>query len=234
MFVLTQKYSSKYRLEDNDLIIFDMDGLLLDTERISVNAWIKACKEFGYTLDRNLAIQRIGTSRKTKDDFYLKHMGSSFPREEVNKLKDKYFIETIYESDTILKDGVMEILDYLDYLGLKKAVATSTFRNRATELLKLTNIYSRFDLVLCGDEIVNYKPDPEIYKRVCNDLCIRKEKTIVLEDSDIGALAAYNAGIRYILIPDLKPPTKESLKNAYGVVNSLENLIANEYIRKVR
>ena len=96
------------------------------------------------------------------------------------------------------------------------------------------NIYSRFDLVLCGDEVVGYKPDPEIYKRVCNNLCVRKEKAIVLEDSDIGALAAYNAGIRYILIPDLKPPTKESLKNAYGVVNSLENLIANEYIRKVR
>lgn len=226
MSVLRQKDSSKYRLEDNDLIIFDMDGLLLDTERISINAWIKACKEFGYTLDRNLAIQRIGTSRKTKDDFYLKYMGSNFPGEEVNKLREKYFIETVYRSDTILKDGAMEILDYLDCLRLKKAVATSTFRNRATKLLKLANIYSRFDLVLCGDEIVSYKPDPGIYERVCNNLCVRKEKAIVLEDSDIGALAAYNAGIRYILIPDLKPPTKESLKNAYGVVNSLENLIA--------
>lgn len=217
--------NSRHRISENDLIIFDMDGLLLDTERISIEAWIRACKEYGYDLNRNLAINRIGTSRKTRDDFYLKHMGENFPREEVDRLRDKYFNEDVYKDGNILKDGVLEMLDYLEFLGLKKAIGTSTFRDRAVELLRLTDIYERFDLVLCGDDIINPKPHPETYEKICNRLNVRKDKTIVLEDSDIGALAAYNAGIRYIIVPDLKPPTEISLENAYGVVDSLKDLV---------
>lgn len=230
MSILRKKYSSKFSLEDIELIIFDMDGLLLDTESISIKAWIRACKEFEYSLDTNLAIQRIGTSRKTRDDFYSKYLGNDFPKEEVDTLRDRYFNEIVYNSDTILKEGVMEILDYLDNLGLKKAVATSTFRSRATELLLLMNIYDRFDLILCGDEVINPKPNPEIYEKVCSTLGIYKDKAMVLEDSDIGALAAYNADIRYILVPDLKPPTEESIDNAYGVMKSL--LDFKEYFSK--
>lgn len=218
-------YDARYVISENELIIFDMDGLLLDTERISIEAWIRACKECGYDLDKNLAIQRIGTSRKTRDNFYLKHMGEGFPKEEVDRLRDKYFNEKIYKDGNLLKDGVLEILDYLEFLGLKKAVGTSTFRDRAGELLRFTNIYERFDLVLCGDDIINPKPHPEIYEKICNRLDIEKDRTIVLEDSDIGAAAAYNAGIRYILVPDLKPPTEISLENAYGVIRNLKDLV---------
>jgi HAD superfamily hydrolase (TIGR01509 family) len=221
MTMLEQLLSRRYSLQGIELIIFDMDGLLLDTESISIKSWIKACKRYGYNLDFNLAIQRIGTSRNTRDDFYIKHMGPGFPIEEVDKLRNEYFEDIVYKNDTILKEGVMETLDYLDHLGLKKAVATSTFENRATKLLKLTNIYDRFDVILCGDEVTNPKPNPEIYNKVCSELGVDKKRVIVFEDSDIGALAAYNAGIKYILIPDLKPATEEALQNAYGVLESL-------------
>ena len=223
MTIWRESYSSNFRLEDVELIIFDMDGLLLDTERISIEAWTKACKKYGYDLDIHLAIQRIGASRNTRDEFYEKYIGSDFPKEEVDQLRDQYFMEMINSRDTILKEGVTETLDYLDDLGLNKAVATSTYRSRATELLRLMNIYDRFDLVICGDDVVNPKPDPEIYEKVCRSLGISKNKAIVLEDSDIGSLAAYNAGIPYILVPDLKPPTEECINNAYGVLKSLSD-----------
>ena len=233
MAMLRLDYSYNLGLEDIELIIFDMDGLLLDTERISIEAWIKACKEYGYDLDIHLAIQRIGASRNTRDEFYEKYIESDFPKEEVDQLRDKYFMKIINNRDTILKEGVTEVLDYLDYLGLNKAVATSTYRTRATKLLRHMNIYDRFDLIICGDDVVNPKPDPEIYQRVCNSLNISKERAIVLEDSDIGSLAAYNAGIPYILVPDLKPPTEECIKNSYGVLKSLSDF-KNELIKKTR
>ncbi len=230
---ISRPYYSNLSLEDVELVIFDMDGLLLDTERMSIEAWIKACKEHGYYLDYNLAIQRIGTSRNTRDEFYEKYMGSDFPREEVNKLRDQYFIEILDNSDTILKDGVTETLNYLDYIGVNKAVATSTYRSRATKLLKMTNIYNRFDLIICGDDVINSKPNPEIYNKVCSSLGISKNKALVIEDSDIGALAAYNAGIRYILVPDLKPLPKKCINNAHVVLKSLLNF-KNVFVKETR
>lgn len=215
-------------LNNIDLVIFDMDGLLLDTEKIAIDSWIRASNEYGYHLDRDLAITRIGTSKNTRDDFYDKHFGIDYPRENINKLREKYFLSAIRSGTLIIKEGVLDLLEQLDRLGIKKAVATSTFKERAMELLNRNNIYNRFDYILCGDEIKSPKPNPEIYKRVCKEFSVPVNRVLVLEDSDIGSMAAYNAGIKYILVKDLKPPTVEAIKNACLVVDSIRELMINK------
>jgi HAD superfamily hydrolase (TIGR01509 family) len=112
-------------------------------------------------------------------------------------------------------------LDCLKDLKIKKAVATSTNRKITVNLLALAAIDSNFDYVLCGDEIVNSKPDPEIFLKVAGKLHCRPEHCIVLEDSEAGIRAAYRAGMLPILIPDLKVPDRAVRELAFRQVSDL-------------
>src|SRR5690625_1689097 len=107
-----------------------MDGLLLDTERIALIALERAFEKLGYKLNKDMALQRIGVSGDSSREFYLSRMGKDFPYDEIFRLRRNYIDEIISSHNNLLKEGALDLLDYLDALGLKKAVATSTYRKR--------------------------------------------------------------------------------------------------------
>lgn len=195
-----------------ELIIFDMDGLMFDTERIAFISWKKAASDYGYEIDEQLFKKTVGVNLEGTKKIYLTHFGEKFPIEIIKDERFKMAENLIKQNGVPIKNGLHELLDYLSEVNIKRAVATSTNRERATTLLKMAGIDTCFDYIMCGDEIENSKPHPEIFLRVAEKLGCLPERCIVLEDSEVGIQAAYRAGMIPIMIPDMKEPEEEIKK----------------------
>lgn len=220
-----------------ELIIFDMDGLMFDTEKISFISWRDAAARYGYQIDDNIFRKTIGANLISTKDIYIKHFGISFPIEEIISERVRISEALIKLKGLPIKKGLYELLDYLSQSNIKKAVATSTSRNRALNLLKLAGIDNNFDYVLCGDEIEKSKPDPEIFLKVSDKLGCSPNKCLVLEDSEAGIEAAHKAGMFPIMIPDIKEPNEltktlifKKMDNLLDVKCFLEELFSTSSI----
>jgi HAD superfamily hydrolase (TIGR01509 family) len=204
-----------------ELIIFDIDGLMFDTEKISFVSWKDAAARYGYQIDDGIFGKTIGANLTSTKDVYLKHFGSNFPIENIISERVRITEEIIRLNGVPIKKGLYDLLDYLDQSNIKKAVATSTSRNRALNLLKLAGIDNRFDYVLCGDEIEKSKPDPEIFLKASDKLGYSPDQCLVLEDSEAGIEAAYKAGMFPIMIPDMKEPSELTKKLIFKKMDNL-------------
>ncbi len=203
------------------LVIFDMDGLMFDTERIAVDAWRSAGERLGFPISPGLVIETIGLNRKDTEATLLRRLGEGFPYEEASLLRIRYAEETVARSGVPVKEGLFELLDMLDSAGIPKAVATSTERARALRLLELAGVQSRFDAIVCGDEVERGKPSPDIFRTAASKLQIDPSGCMALEDSESGLMAAHRAGMLPVLVPDLKAPSAEALALAFRVFRSL-------------
>lgn len=202
-------------------VIFDMDGILIDTERISFNAFKEVLSGYNYKMDEQFYLTMIGRNTKSIKELMLKEYGSDFPFEEVYDKKVKIAVDTIDRDGVIVKPGVHELIDYLNEKDYKIAVATSTRRERAHYLLEQIKIKDKVDYIICGDQVQNSKPDPEIFLKAAKGLNMSPEECIVIEDSDAGILAASRAGMKGINVPDMKKPDENMKKNAYKIFNNL-------------
>ena len=204
-----------------ELIIFDMDGLMFDTEKISYIAWNEAAKQYSYQISRDLFEKTVGTNINKTKQIYIEHFGKRFPFDLIRAERAKISDEIIKAKGVPMKKGLYELMNYLNKSKIKKAVATSTSRKRALNLLSLVQIDGCFDYILCGDEIKNSKPNPEIFLKVADKLQCPPNKCLVLEDSVIGIIAAYQAGMIPIMVPDLKEPSKEIQSIIFSRMDSL-------------
>lgn len=203
------------------LVIFDMDGLMFDTERIAVDAWRSAGEQLGFPIPPGLVIETIGLNRRDTEATLLRRLGEGFPYDEARRLRICYAEEIVARNGVPLMEGLFELLDMLDGAGVPKAVATSTERARALRLLDLAGIRSRFDAIVCGDEVERGKPSPDIFLAAAAKLQIDPSGCVVLEDSESGLMAAHRAGMLPVLVPDLKAPSAEALALAFRVFRSL-------------
>lgn len=208
-------------MKNIDLVIFDMDGLMFDTERIAFNSWKQAAKKFGYEISDDILRETLGTNLETTKSIYVKYFGEEIPIEAI--AEDRFTIaENFIDVNGVpVKEGLYDLLDFLGELKLKKAVATSTSRERAHKLIKMANIHAHFDYIICGDEIERSKPDPDIFLKVAQKLGCDPANCLVLEDSEAGVQAAYRAGMLPVMIPDLKEPSDEIKKLYYRRVKNL-------------
>ncbi|WP_094606731.1 Phosphoglycolate phosphatase [Sporomusa silvacetica DSM 10669] len=210
-------------MNEIELIIFDMDGLMFDTERQSFAWWKEAAASHGYEVDDVIYKRTIGSNARRTRDIYLQHFGEAFPyervREELINVRSR-----AKETGVPVKDGLYELLDYLKKTKVKKAVATSTSRERALKLLAEAGVIDCFDYVLCGDEIQESKPHPEIFLKVAEKIGCQSEKCLVLEDSEAGILAAHAAGMLPIMVPDMKQPEEEIKALLYKQMLSLHEV----------
>lgn len=218
-------------MKNIELVIFDMDGLMFDTERISCRVWSEVLAKHGYHYNFEIFSEMIGSNLERIKAICIKHYGADFPFDEI-KLERYDLTNKIIEAEGLaIKKGLIELLAFLYPLNIKTALATSSGRDRATGLLNNCHIEKYFDYILCGDEVSKSKPDPEIFLTAAKKLSCSTNKTIVLEDSDVGIKAAYDAGMIPILIPDIKTPSKETLALAYQSFPSLLDFKA--YLQKL-
>lgn len=202
-------------------VIFDMDGVLIDTERISFNSYKEVFKEYDYEMSEEFYLKLIGHNVKSIKEIMLDNYGENFPFDEIYEKKVKLSVDTIERDGVIVKKGVHELVDYLKDNNYKIAVATSTRKQRAHYLLKEIGIFDKIDYVICGDQVTNSKPDPEIFLKASWGINIESENCIVIEDSEAGITAAHNAKIRSINVPDMIMPNDNIKKLSYKICDNL-------------
>lgn len=205
-------------------VIFDMDGLMFNTELIAKIAWFQTFEKLDYKISDDDYLKIVGRNSSDIKRLLSEILGNDFPYEKSAQLQRQYFDDYVDMNGIELKAGLLELLDYLEKNSIPKAVASSSDKEKVLKRLNITNVLNRFDAIICGDEIQNGKPAPEIFLKTAARLNVAPEKCIVLEDSDAGVMAAHNAGMIPLIIPDLTPPDAEVVKLAYGVYKSLHEV----------
>lgn len=212
-------------------IIFDMDGVIIDSERISFKCFQEVFKEYNYEIDEKFYLKLIGRNYAGIEDIMKKEYGDDFPFEAIYRKKADLAYEVTDRDGVIVKPGVHELMDYLKGNGYKIAVATSTRRERALQLLEEAKVKAKVDFVVCGDEVEHSKPNPEIFLKAAKGLGVEAEKCIVIEDSDAGITAAHAAKMIGIHVPDMKQLEVETKAFAFKVCKSLFEV--KEYLDEV-
>lgn len=202
-------------------VIFDMDGLMFDTENVYTITWPPAAAEFGYTVTTEQVIGAVGLNAEAGRAYFERIFGSDFPFYEIRKRRLEIAAEYIRQNGLLAKPGLYSLLDFLDSHGVPAAVATSSERARADWYLQLSGLTGRFAAVICGDEVTRSKPDPDIFLTAADRLHAAPENCIILEDSENGIRAAHAAGAFAVMIPDLKQPTQEIQELIYKVLPDL-------------
>lgn len=203
------------------VVIFDMDGLMFDTEPIGAKCFKKAAKEYGYIVDDEFQMGLIGMN---VHDHVLKvkaKFGDDYPVFKIRDLAKKMRMDYFYEHGLPVKRGLKELVAYLKEMGIKTAVASSSSIDLINEYLRISGMQNEFDFVIGGDSVVHGKPNPELFLKVLEHFNFSNDEALVLEDSTNGIMASHNAGIAVICVPDLVVNGPEILALTYKTLPSL-------------
>lgn len=207
-------------------VIFDMDGLLFDTEIVYYEASQMVADQMGFPYDKELYLKYLGVSDEEVWANYHQ-IFASFGKNNVQKFINDAYEETIRRFSfgaVQLKPGVIELLDFLEEHRIPKVVASSNQRHIIELLLEKNQLTNYFETIVSAENVKRAKPDPEIFLLAHEYLGTKKQETLVLEDSKNGILAAASAEIPVIMIPDLLAPSEDLQQKTLAVLSSLHEV----------
>lgn len=211
-------------------VVFDMDGVLFDTQRIYTKTWFEVAQILHIDDIKEPAYACMGLNRNDQHTYLMDYYHGNFPFDEFFRLKNRIFDEHL-EKGIPLKKGTREILQFLKENGVKTAIASSSRVCSVIDHVEKTGLKGYFDKIVGGDTVVHSKPDPEIYLLACSELETEPAETFAVEDSYNGLRSAISAGMKTIMIPDMMPPTEELDGQLYGRFDSLIEF--RDYLRHI-
>ncbi len=207
-------------------VIFDMDGLMIDSERVTFECYQKRLKDMNLTMDEEFYKTLLGKPIKGIYQRFYDVYGNDFPIETVIQDVHQLMAERFETEGVPVKKGLVELLHYLKDNNYKTIVATSSNRDRVDKILAQAKITEFFDDSICGDEVTKGKPNPEVFLKSCQKLGVNTDEAIVLEDSEAGIQASYDAHIKVICIPDMKYPEKQYEEKTFKILKDLTEVTA--------
>jgi HAD superfamily hydrolase (TIGR01509 family) len=205
-------------------VIFDMDGLILDTEPLYKAAWQRTAAELGFEIQDDWYLNLVGLREQESEQELSRHFGPTFPLDAFRQRWPAAFRARADADGVPVKAGLAGLLAFVEQRGLRHALATSSHRGFADISLRLAGLDEAFTVIVTGDEVTQAKPAPDIYIEAARRVGVAPERCLALEDSDPGILAAHAAGMIALLVPDLKPPSDEARAAAYRVLGSLHEV----------
>lgn len=202
--------------------VFDMDGVLLDSERIAVRAWSEAARRLGVTVDDRLVLAMIGRNADDTRRLLRARLPRDYPLDAFLAASRAVFDEMTAREGVPIKPGVHALLDWIARRGWPCAVATSTRHERAKAQLARVELIARFDAVVGGDEVPRGKPEPDIYLEAARRLGVAAGECVAFEDSEPGVRAAIAAGMHVFMVPDLAPAQPALASLPIAIVASLD------------
>ena len=212
-------------------IIFDMDGLMIDSERVTFECYQEILKGMNLTMDEEFYKTLLGKPLKGIYQRFYDVYGNDFPIEDVIKDVHALMAKRFETEGVPIKTGLKSLLEYLKENNYKTIVATSSNRDRVDTILSQAQITDYFDDSICGDEVTKGKPSPEVFLKSCQKLGVNVDEAIVLEDSEAGIQASYDAGIKVICIPDMKYPEKQYEEKTFKILKDLNDV--TEYLKSL-
>lgn len=210
---------------DIQAVLFDMDGLMFDTERLAAEAWRQLGNELGFDLDSQKLAQLRGRSVNDGRDMFRQWFGNKVDYDEAREKRQHYVNQKLRSEGLPLKPGLIELLAFLDENGYRKAMATSTIKKTAEGYLEMAGLTGYFDEIVFGDEVKKCKPRPDIFLGAAEKLKVSPLNCLVLEDSYQGIAAGSAAGCSVIMVPDQDEPTQEIRNVCTKICDSLLDVI---------
>lgn len=206
-------------------VIFDMDGLLLDTEKLLVRFWQEAARESGFDMTREIALNIRSMHRSFAIPYLKSVLGDDFDYLKIRSRRMELMNEHLEKHGLELKKGAKTLLTYLNENKIPAAVATATDYERAEKYLKETGIFGYFDKIICATMVKVGKPKPDIYIYASSELGLEPSECAALEDSPNGVKSAAAAGCKTIMVPDLTEPDEELSRIIAAKAGSLDEVI---------
>lgn len=206
-------------------VIFDMDGLLLDTEKLLVRFWVQAANETGFPMERDHALAIRSLHRKFAVPYLQGLFGSGFDYQKIRSRRMELMSGYLSENPLELKRGAKELLTFLNERKIPAAVATATDFERTKDYLTRVGIFECFDKIVCATMVEQGKPKPDIYLYAADQLGLAPGECAALEDSPNGVRSASAAGCITIMVPDLTQPDEELSRLIFAKADSLEDVI---------
>ena len=184
------------------MIFFDMDGCLIDSEIVYVYAWFELFQELNIPIELDEIMNWRGKNNRLINERINEFVGDMDETLNLRKIRDERFYVKLYNNEVELKPYAKDILDYLDSKNIPYALVTSTIKEKASKVLTHFNLYHRFKFIYFGDDVVDSKPNPEIYLKAVSQSGLNKHEILVFEDSRNGIEACNNAGLDVVYVPD--------------------------------
>ena len=211
-----------------EAVIFDMDGLLIDSEAVYIEALQAAARITGRELPHSLGRATVGVPGQERFLLLQEHYGPDFDPVEFRGHFSAH-VKLVMTERIPVKPGVVEMLDFLDAKGLPRAVATSARRETVERHLGRAGLLDRFHHFATRDDVARTKPHPDVYLEAARRLGAAPERCVAFEDSSVGLAAAHAAGMQAFIVPDILPPTPEARATCLGVLTDLHE--ARELLR---
>lgn len=209
-------------------VVFDMDGVLFDTERLCMDSWIAIAEDWDIDDIEGVFRQCIGLNGNDTKALVLNHYGQDFPFDDYCKKASEWFRKDVEENGLPIKKGVREILFYLKENEYQIGLASSTKYDSVISHLEHAGIRDYFSVVVTGDMVKHSKPQPDIYLMACKKLGVEPGEAYAIEDSPNGIRAAHAAGMNPIMVPDMIAPDDEMKNLSFMICEDL--LAVREYI----
>lgn len=206
-------------------VIFDMDGVMIDSERQSNEGWLWAAEKLGVEMPMWLIDSFKGAPVTLSKQFFDAYFEGKIDYWEARQLRTERVYQIREQEGIPVKKGLMRLLDYIASSGIQCAVATSTRRESAEKTLHTIGAWKYLFAVVYGDEVAHGKPEPDIFLKAASALDVIPAESIVIEDSINGIKAGYAAGMRVVHVPDTIIIDDEIRAMTYAVCDSLEEVI---------
>ena len=204
-------------------VVFDMDGLLINTEVLMRDGMLAAATALGLDLPMDAFMRMIGTPSTRTYEILHEQFGADFDVDGYLEDVSRRFHDDL-DLETLLKAGVVELLDHLDAAGLPRAIATSSPHEAVEAHLIPTGILNRFNAVIAKGDYARGKPAPDPFLNAAKALGVAPEDCLALEDSHAGVRAAHAAGMMTVMVPDLLDPTEEMREKCVHIAESLHRV----------
>jgi len=206
-------------------VVFDMDGLLVDTEVLIRDLMLEAAPRFGRELPLDVFLSMVGLPYADSDRIAQAHFGEDFPLRAYFADVEQQ-VHAACEAGVALKAGVVELLDHLEAADLPRAIATSSSHRAVQRTLGPSGVLPRFQAIVAAGDYARGKPNPDPFLEAARQLRVDPADCLALEDSHNGVRAAHAAGMMTVMVPDLLHPTAEMHALAIAVTESLHDVVA--------
>ena len=207
-------------------VLFDVDGVILDTECLYSRFWMEACHYYGFPMTKAQALQLRSLNKTAGQEKLRALFGPAADYTTIRQKRIELMDAFVEKEGVAAKPGIYTLLDALDARGIPCAITSSSPQQRLESYLTPLNLYHRFKKVISGYDVPRGKPEPDIYLRGAAELGLPPETCLALEDSPAGILSAYRAGCLPVLIPDQDTPGQDPLSLLYAKADTLTDVIS--------
>lgn len=207
-----------------DTVLFDLDGVILDSERIYKKCWEESAKELGFNLSEKTILDLRSCDSTLARVLVDEDTGVGGAYDLIRSRRKTLMSDYLKDNSFNVKDGVVDLLNKLSEMSIKKIIVTAAPPEEKIPILESVGVYPLIDSIVSVKDVKRNKPYPDIYEFACRSIGVKSDRCLAIEDAPNGVKSAYIAGLKVIMVPDLSEPDEQLRQMCYAVVNRIDEV----------